>query len=725
MPNDGKVVPFKAATDQASRTPFARLPVILLQVRDKAAQHLRQALQTLFDNADDTLFEMADTAASNHERGLFFEAMRDVRLKRKSIERAFLDLFYEAFIDIAGHDPAAPLLRHVSGYDKQALMAGDARARAEAVDAMVARVVARDGFALGQLTLRVNSLVSRGLDDRSNPLGPALLCEYFLQAGRSLGVGIKVKLILLKLFERYVLCSAGQLYGEANQLLRATGVLPDLKSVPGGCSPAAEPVAPAASSHVQPAPVAADASVQAAFASLQVLLSPVRGRVAPPLEPYARVQPLSSHDLLRLLSHLQQFVPAAGEVQDFDLRHQLEQLLTRASVQTGKHRKVEVVDEDVINLIAMLFEFILGDRNLPHSLRQLIARLQIPMLKVAMLDKSFFSRATHPARRLLDEIGAVAMGWGARDDVRRDELYLRVEAIVQRLLTDFVDDPQIFSELLGEFLAFCADERRRTELLEQRTRDAEEGRARTVLARQQVQQELNRRLLGKCLPQGVVRVLEQAWSQVLLLACLKHGQGSAQWQQALANMDVLLWSVEPHPAGEDRARLLEQVPGLLKALREGLTRVAYDPFATREFFAQLEALHLQAVEGAAGGQAPVVRVLVRDRIVLLGPESVAAGERSACMADDDPALRQVRGMRLGAWVELREDGEPVRGKLIAIIASTDTYVFVDRTGRKLREWSQQGLALALSQGEVRLLDATQLFERALGSVVSQLRQHQP
>ena len=57
MPNDGKVVPFKAATDQASRTPFARLPVILLQVRDKAAQHLRQALQGLFDNADDTLFE--------------------------------------------------------------------------------------------------------------------------------------------------------------------------------------------------------------------------------------------------------------------------------------------------------------------------------------------------------------------------------------------------------------------------------------------------------------------------------------------------------------------------------------------------------------------------------------------------------------------------------------------------------------------------------------------
>ncbi|NER60454.1 DUF1631 domain-containing protein, partial [Pseudomonas sp. MAFF212428] len=460
------------------------------------------------------------------------------------------------------------------------------------------------------------------------------------------------------------------------------------------------------------------------FASLQALLSPVRGRVAPRLELCGAVQLLSSPDLLRLLSHLQQFVPATGEVQDFDLRHQLEQLLTRVSVQSGKYRKVEGVDEDVINLIAMLFEFMLADRNLPHSLRLLIARLQIPMLKVAMLDKSFFSRATHPARRLLDEIAAAAMGWGTRDDCQRDELYVRIEAIVQRLLSEFADDPQIFAELLSEFLAFSADERRRTELLEQRTRDAEEGRARTVLARQLVQDELNRRLLGRCLPQGVVRVLEQAWSQVLLLACLKHGEHSAPWREGLATIDALLWSVEPHTATEARERLLTQVPGLLKALREGLAAVAFDPFATSEFFAQLEVLHLQALETSAPrARANVERVLVRDRIVLLGPESVQAGAASGCLAEDDPALLQVRSLRPGAWIELREAGEPVRGKLIAVTHSTDIYVFVDRTGRKLREWSSAGLAVAVRQGEVRMLDASQLFERALGSVLSQLRKH--
>ena len=165
----------------------------------------------------------------------------------------------------------------------------------------------------------------------------------------------------------------------------------------------------------------------------------------------------------------------------------------------------------------MLFEFILDDRSLPDSLKALIARLQIPMLKVAVLDKTFFSRGSHPARRLLNEIAAAALGWGEHDSNQRDSLYQKIEQVVQRLLNDFTDDPAIFSELLADFLAFTGDERRRSELLEQRTRDAEEGSARAEMARREVEQALNERLLGRTLPEVVVRLLREAWSKVMML----------------------------------------------------------------------------------------------------------------------------------------------------------------------------------------------------------------
>ncbi|MDD1014360.1 DUF1631 domain-containing protein [Pseudomonas rubra] len=730
MHNDAKVVPIKAITDQAHNAPLARLPVVLLQVRDKAALQLRQGLQALFDNADDTLFEMADKAANNVEQNILFEAMRDLRLKRKHIERGYLDHFYEAFVQIGRRDLLPALHSHAS--DRLALMANDELERTVALDAMVARVLARDGIALNQLTLRFGALVGQALDDPRNPLGPAMLCDYFLRAGRSLGVGIKVKLIILKLFERYVLHDTDQLYGEANQLLIATGVLPGLMAVPRRRAQdrqQAEREAAASEAGSDSYHDALDANGQAVFASLQTLLSPVRGRVAPRLEACEHAQAISTRDLLRLLSHLQHYVPSTAQIDDFDLHQQLEQLLTRVSVKSGTYRKIEVIDEDVINLIAMLFEFILADRNLPRSLRVLIGRMQIPMLKVAVLDKSFFSRSSHPARRLLNEIATAAMGWGTSDDCQRDSLYLRVEKIVQRLLSDFGDDPAIFSELLAEFLAFSTDERRRNELLEQRTRDAEEGRARTALARQRVQQELNRRLLGRSMPRVVVRLLEEAWSQVLLLACLKHGDTSGQWLAALQTMDELIWSAQPHPEEQARLRLLELVPGLLKALRDGLASAAFDPFATSEFFAQLETLHVQMFDSPrVGGRTrhndASERVLVVDEIVLPAPEVCRPQAPQVRLADDDPALLQVERLRIGAWVELLDEEDVQRCKLIARIESSDRFIFVNRTGLKVREWSRMALAVALRRGHVRQLDDTLLFDRALDSVLSQLRQTQ-
>ncbi|HEY0285767.1 MAG TPA: DUF1631 domain-containing protein [Pseudomonas sp.] len=744
MQNDGKVVPLnKADPEQTGPSPVARLPVVLLQVRDKAAQQLKESLQALFDNADDTLFEMADRAHNNVEQNVFFEAMRDLRLKRKSIERNFLDKFFESFLRLGQYQVAEPILTEPVSFDKLALVHNDDLERTVAVDAMVTKVMSRDGVALSQLTTRLNELIPQPLTDESNPLGPARLCDYFLQAGRTLGVEIKVKLIVLKLFEKYALANADQLYEEANQLLIAAGVLPELKVLPSRRSTDRSTLSPhSGQAQTQRADSAAlvqatenlDRSVQEVFGALQELLVQVRGNLTPHKEGSAEARPISSPDLLRLLSHLQQYVPTSDKSDDFDLRIQLEQLINRVSVKSGKVRVVGVVDEDVINLISMLFEFILDDRNLPGSLRALIGRLQIPMLKVAVMDKSFFSRGSHPARRLLNEIASAALGWGGRDDSQRDSLYSRIDQIVQRLLHDFVDDPQIFTELLVDFLAFTGDERRRSELLEQRTRDAEEGRALAEMARQRVQQALNERLLGKTLPEVVVRLLQEAWSKVLLLTCLKHGYESSEWNAGLVAMDDLIWSVELHDDPDARQRLLDLVPGLLKSLRDGLSSAAFDPFATSDFFSQLEALHVQAFQyvtrtsdessepATSKALEGTSMMAVVEEIVLIAPGEQILNEPALQLPADDPGLLQVDKLRLGCWVEIQEDEEhKLRCKLTAIVEPSGRYVFVNRTGMKVLEKTRMGLAVEFRRGSIRVLDDALLFDRALDSVLGNLR----
>ena len=763
----------KVAPQHPPISPVGRLPVALTQVRDKAAQQLKQALQGLFDSADDSLFEMADRATSNVEQNAFFEAMRDLRLKRKTIERGFLQKIFESFATLNQYEIGkAPLLDAVS-FDALSLVQNDQLEESVAVDAMVSKVMNRDGVALGHLTTRLNALVSKKIDEKNNPLGPRALCEAFLEACRDLGVEIKVKLIIFKLFEKSVLGDLDQLYAEVNQQLITAGVLPELKSTP----PRRNPERSAAGRGARTDGAAAadgsggvgDEGMQEVFGVLQSLLAEVRGSGMPARELPAGAVPISSNDLMRLLSHIQQRLPgqSAAAADEFDLRNQLESLLGRASAKSGKARVVGEVDEDVINLVSMLFEFILDDRTLPDSLKALIARLQIPMLKVAVLDKTFFSRGSHPARRLLNEIASAALGWVDQDDAQRDTLYQRIDQVVQRLLNDFADDPAIFAELLAEFVAFTGDERRRSDLLEQRTRDAEEGRAKSELARQQVEHALNQRLLGKTLPEAVVRLLQEAWSKVLMLTCLKHGVESEQWQTVLATMDELVWSVEPHDDPQARLRLLELVPGLLRSLREGLDSAGIDPFVTSEFFTRLEVLHVQAfqrfkrampavVENAetsvptlaeeavqvlpAADVASVLPLLelpanaelepvdepamveVVEEIILLAPGERREQEVDAHLADDDEALLQVDGLRVGSWVEFQEDEEhKLRCKLAAVIKPTGKFIFVNRTGMKVLEKTRMGLAVEFRRNAIRLLDDALLFDRALESVIGNLR----
>ncbi|MCY1533561.1 hypothetical protein D9M68_688970 [compost metagenome] len=245
-----------------------------------------------------------------------------------------------------------------------------------------------------------------------------------------------------------------------------------------------------------------------------------------------------------------------------------------------------------------------------------------------------------------------------------------------------------------------------------------------------------------------------------MLACLKHGVGSDEWQAALATMDDLVWSVEPHEDPEARLRLLELVPGLLKALREGMASAAFDPFSTGEFFSQLEALHVQAFQrfkrampGAekpetepamdegqraalaeAGIELPLLElppaedadapamVEVVEEIILLAPGESRAVEPETILADDDEYLLQVDNLRVGSWVEFQEDEEhKLRCKLAAVIKPTGKFIFVNRTGMKVLEKTRMGLAVEFRRNAIRLLDDALLFDRALESVIGNLR----
>ena len=84
------------------------------------------------------------------------------------------------------------------------------------------------------------------------------------------------------------------------------------------------------------------------------------------------------------------------------------------------------IDEDIINLVAMFFDFVLDDHNIPDNVKALIGRLQMPILKVALKDKSFFTNTEHPCRHFINELSRISIGLG-QNDANAHELLERME----------------------------------------------------------------------------------------------------------------------------------------------------------------------------------------------------------------------------------------------------------------------------------------------------------
>src|SRR5690606_21568610 len=159
-------------------------------------------LQVLLDNADDSLFEIADRATSNAEQNAFFEAMRDLRMKRRSIERGFLQQIFESFARLNQYEIGKPAEPENLTFDNLTLVQNDELEESVAIDTFATRGTSRAPLRLTHLSCRRNELACRTLDHKSKALWPQAVCQYFLESCRSVGADIKVKLIIRELFER-------------------------------------------------------------------------------------------------------------------------------------------------------------------------------------------------------------------------------------------------------------------------------------------------------------------------------------------------------------------------------------------------------------------------------------------------------------------------------------------------------------------------------------------
>ncbi|HEX5123123.1 MAG TPA: DUF1631 domain-containing protein [Rhodanobacteraceae bacterium] len=763
-----------------------RLGDLLKLVRGISQKRINGLVSTLFENVDDALFDLAERAGSNALQTEFFDGMREVRKKRQLVERLFQDQaaknfteFAEGKLKSAKPDVAPQASGGLSLVDDQELE------ESLAVSSMVAKAENRLQRSLYQINQRLGVIIGGGkVEDSNNPIGPAVLGSAFRFAVKEFTVNVQVKLIVYKLFDRYVMAGLEPLYEEVNIELIRAGVLPQIRhTVPQGSRPIPAPAGPGAGPHTpqQPGiPLAGSAGTayyDPAAAELQaelygqlrnLLASRHHGRVA--TGEYTPGTPgLTPTELLSALTILQGQAPAMPRDSITDAAQAVQALKLELMEQVhklsgeAKQHHVSSADEDTIDLVGMLFEFILQDRNLPAQIQALLGRLQIPYLKVAILDKHLFAQKTHPARRLLDALADAGKSWSEESD-KDHRLQDRIRQVVETILTDFDDDVGIFDKELESFGGFMDQYHRRAEIAEQRAAEATRGREKLQDARRTAAREILSRIEERNLPPVVHAVLSRPWANYLVLTLLRQGESSDEWKSALRFADEFVWSALPKTNDLERTRLRALLPQLEKALRHGLATVAYHDNDVKQLMHELSQFYQRlldgekvevktakeviaagaasAIPGAAPTPAPAVagapqaeapaapatavpatQSPVEEIVLNSNPVETPAPEEN--YAEDDEFLKAAREIKVGTWLEFADaEGNRERAKLSWISPISSKYLFVNRRGLKVCDKTVFALAAELRRGSTIVLEEVPLFDRALDAIVARLRSAQ-
>jgi len=396
-------------------------------------------------------------------------------------------------------------------------------------------------------------------------------------------------------------------------------------------------------------------------------------------------------------------------------------------------------DNDSIFYVSLLLYFILDDPSLPDQFKGQIALLQIPMLKVAILDKQFFTKKSHPARQLLNELAYA--GSGLQDQAPEENtVYQMVSYVVNSILAEFEENTEIFITLHAEFAEFIGNERETNKLAGEMLENAKD----------RVAKEIQRRVTDNRVPPLVSTIVIDAWKDVLTRLYLRDGDDSSGWNTARQVADHLIWSVQPKLVSSERQRLIKVIPRVLNGLRDGLTLIQFDRDATAQLFSGLETLHLDSLRGgkaAENTQIPqaVTVNLSHDDFGVDMSSMPETNETNQTGEDDiieqiifastqplpweDSALNasqyaeEIKDMALGTWVEFidAKTERRSRGKLAWKCDFTGEYTFVDRKYTVVAELSNRKLIGEFELGRASFVDDVPLFDRALDSVINGIK----
>ncbi len=454
-----------------------------------------------------------------------------------------------------------------------------------------------------------------------------------------------------------------------------------------------------------------------------------------------------AHPLIARLNQVQSRVAAASKAdapvavpQPFGLAEQLDT------------QQASPLERIVIDVVAMLFDFLLGDEKIPDSLRRQLGRLQAPFLKAALLDAQLLQDGRHPARQLLNRLCGVAAGCDATNSFGAAVLE-QTRQTVQYVLERFEHDTRAFRDALDEFERGMASHLRRAEDGTLRAAEALDRTEQAGMLLAATKSALTDLLAPLKTDARLVAFITNTWSRVLVRAWMDDGKpgkaGVVGFQQFRELLPELVWSVQEKQSPQERSALMRLLPELVKRLRAGLALIRLPENEARQALDHLVELHTQVLRPGTAKRPQDLSSLedLRGRFSLLSMDGAAApwmhgaklnvaeaavasaleeaGTKASLHLEGDPMLMEEGEQFLAELLPgscMKLPGTDVGGatlvRLHAITPQRSLYLFKHEKTGALSVYAPAALLAALMEGSLRPVEYAPLFERAVESMLA-------
>ncbi|MFK7731004.1 MAG: DUF1631 family protein [Pseudomonadales bacterium] len=705
----------------------SHLPKPIVEVRDKSSLSLEKLLHSFFLHCDDALFELAETADSNSLQNLYFEAMRELRIHATNITDCIVDQFKIAFAGSAnasGNKSETKLADIDADQISLELVGNDALEVSVASQTIVNRSRLRFAESLMKFSARFQHLMGiGGLDDDGSPLDPGTLLKIFSNQCNELDTELPVKLKLFEHFEHQVIEHLGPVIDAANQTLIDAGVLPGLKLRTRNLASHRQP------SPKQSPPAANQASFQDTDDELVRLVSALRQNPAAhrnliDLAQYSNGSALNSLELSGLLSNAHDLNTGTQNRAEhnggINVLPEILQSLLQARQDQGQSTALHSADENTINLVSMFFDFVLDDEALPLDMQALLARLQIPVLKVALRDRYLFTTREHPLRHLINELARASYG----RDIEKQEheaFYELANRIVQQLTENAEAVDADFQALLISMQDLLQGEDQKSQAIEQRVSQSARNNALTRHAREKVGIVLGEKFKNKRVPTVVSDFLQVHWQKLMLHNYLNFGDQSSEWLESEQLADDLLWTAQAHRDERSRNRLERLLPELYKTIEKYLANYQQADQSWQQALADMRKLHelILAADIEAFEQSPISAA---EEDQSNTPKEGAWANSPAQSLPEFRYLKAIGELREGDWIRLKlsDHCSGKYCKVSAFLDTEDSVLLVNRFGARFAILARRDLAQSLQDGRLKIIEDTPLFDLAVASISSKL-----